>query len=88
MLEIQELVNGECVAMIRSVIPKLCVAIYFVKIFLFKLSNFLNLIKENWLVCRENSDFGLVCRDLKSLGNTGLNKPFFSKGAERERSGG
>jgi hypothetical protein len=29
-------------------------------------------MKENWLVCRKISDFGLVCRGSKSLGITAL----------------
>jgi hypothetical protein len=29
-------------------------------------------IKKSWLECREISDFGLVCRDSKSLENTDL----------------
>jgi hypothetical protein len=45
-----------------------------VKIFLFKLSKFffLKLYEKNCLMCREIPDFGLVCRDSKCLGNTGL----------------
>ncbi len=44
------------------------------KIFLVKLSKFFlsNCQKKNCLVCREISDFGLVCRGSKSLRTTGL----------------
>jgi hypothetical protein len=40
-----------------------------VKIFLFQT---VKSMKTNWLLCREISDYGLVCRGSKSLENTGL----------------
>ncbi len=33
---------------------------------------FQNCLKKNWFLCREISDFGLVCRGTKSLGSIGI----------------